>query len=125
MMLRKMVITNRLSKLLIWQKVLYLLQLILLLVLEMHIFLLKKDLMRFTRKLRFHSTTFSLWDLVVASELWALQKRSFRSSLDRDTIKWLDCYISFRPSLLLSALVIAWVRSTTRHAESEKRVQTT
>ena len=102
-----------------------LLQLILLLVLEMHIFLLKKDLMRFTRKLRFHSTTFSLWDLVVASELWALQKRSFRSSLDRDTIKWLDCYISFRPSLLLSALVIAWVRSTTRHAESEKRVQTT
>lgn len=85
----------------------------------------EKDLMRFTRKLRFHSTTFSLWDLVVASELWALQKRSFRSSLDRDTIKWLDCYISFRPSLLLSALVIAWVRSTTRHAESEKRVQTT
>ena len=120
-----LVITNRLRKLLIWQKVLYLLQLILLLVLEMHIFLLKKDLMRFTRKLRFHSTTFSLWDLVVASELWALQKRSFRSSLDRDTIKWLDCYISFRPSLLLSALVIAWVRSTTRHAESEKRVQTT
>lgn len=33
----------------------------------------EKDLMKFTRKLKFHSITSSSWDLAVASELWALQ----------------------------------------------------
>lgn len=70
MMLHRMVIINRLKKLLILLKVWYLLHLIPSLEFGTHSFFLKKDSLKFMKKLKLLLITFSLWDLVAVLELW-------------------------------------------------------